>query len=652
MKNKILAGLGVSVLAGAVYAEVSNVKTADPVIMTVNGEDVPRSEFEYLYHKNSQQQLEPQSLDEYLEMFKIYKLKVADAKAAGIDTTAAFKKEMDQYKRELMEPYLADSTFLYSLVDVDVKRSGEEVETTHILLAKTRDMSQNFKIKARLDSIRTAILNGADFTEMADKYSQDRSVNTNHGYLGYMGTGRLPFEFESALFETPEGMISEIVESPAGYHIVKPGKHRPSRGKVQASHIMLLVPQGALPSVESSIKADIDSIYDVVKANPERFEELARQYSDDKSSARNGGKLPEFGSGEMVPEFEEVAFSLSEGEISEPVKSFYGWHIIRKDGYRQGKSYEEIKNDVLRKAASPQDSRYKLVRENMVKKLAAKHNGRVNEENLAKLKKDALVNGFDSLYLANWTTMPNSDLQIAKAGNREVKVSDMMDRFTKINESRPDVAGFMVTELANTLFTNILLEEEQDWLMANNEDYRNLMMEYTDGSLLYEISVDKVWDKSSKDTEGLERYFNKNKKKYKWDSPHAKGVLIQAADEGAMERVKEKVANKTDQEVIEIVRNEFPKTATAEEIVVAKGMNPMVDNLVWDGSPIVPKQKNYTVYFMVNERLIDAPEDYTDVKGAVTSDYQAQLEQDWIKEMKKKYPIKEYKNEIKKLKER
>ncbi|MDE6336924.1 MAG: hypothetical protein K2L34_10195, partial [Muribaculaceae bacterium] len=146
MNNKFLVGAGLSVFALAMTAK-------DPVIMTVNGVDVPRSEFEYLYHKNSQQQLSPQPLKEYAEMFKVYKLKVADAKASGIDTTSAFRKEMAQYRRELAQPYLTDSLFLNRLVEEAAERSKEEVETSHIMLSKTRSEAENRKLKARMDSI-------------------------------------------------------------------------------------------------------------------------------------------------------------------------------------------------------------------------------------------------------------------------------------------------------------------------------------------------------------------------------------------------------------------------------------------------------------------------------------------------------------------
>ncbi len=219
MKNKILVGVGLSACAIAWAAK-------DPVIMTINGVDVPKSEFEYLYHKNSQQQLAPQPLEEYAEMFKVYKLKVADAKACGLDTTESFRKEMQQYRRELAAPFMADSAYINKLVAEAAARALEDVEASHIMMLKTRDAAENRRLRLRLDSLRQELIAGADFTDLALRYSQDRSVVNNKGYMGFISSGRFPYEFETAAFTTPEGEISEVVESPAGYHIVKAGRHR------------------------------------------------------------------------------------------------------------------------------------------------------------------------------------------------------------------------------------------------------------------------------------------------------------------------------------------------------------------------------------------------------------------------------------------
>ncbi len=639
MNNKFLVGAGLSVFALAMTAK-------DPVIMTVNGVDVPRSEFEYLYHKNSQQQLSPQPLKEYAEMFKVYKLKVADAKASGIDTTSAFRKEMAQYRRELAQPYLTDSLFLNRLVEEAAERSKEEVETSHIMLSKTRSEAENRKLKARMDSIRGAILDGADFGEMAKRYSSDRGSSSRGGYLGYIVANRFPYAFEEAAYATPEGVVSEVVESPMGYHLIKTGKRRPSKGKVHVSHIMKMAQRNATPESKARAKASIDSIYAIVKADPAHFADIAKSESDDRGSAMKGGELPWFGPGEMVPEFETMAFSLADGEISQPIESQYGWHIIMRHGHKGAPTADELRPELLNRFSSPQDGRWVVIRDHNKERLAAKHNAKINQTTLASLKQVA-GNGIDSTFTAKCSGIAN--LPLLEIGKKNVPVSEYLTSISGFNESDGDAAVAAIDNTVESFFANQLNKEEQDWLYANNADYRNLLNEYHDGSLLYEVSVQKVWDKAAKDKEGLESYFQAHKDNYSWTSPHAKGILVQTVNDSVAEEIRRRMDTLPGDSILPKIRKEFKGKAAVERVLVEQGANPMVDNILFGGPEVTPSS-NYTVYFMYNPRVLNAPEEVNDVRGAVTGDYQTELETLWIDELKSKYPVKVNEKELKKIK--
>lgn len=643
MKNKILIGAGLSACAFAWAAK-------DPVVMTVNGVDVPKSEFEYLYHKNSQQQLSPQPLDEYVEMFKIYKMKVADAKANGIDTTAQFVKEMRQYRSELASPYLVDSIYLNSLVKEAAARAKEDVEVSHIMLLKSRDVTENKRQRARLDSIRGELLADGDFTDLALRFSQDRSVANNKGYLGFISAGRFPYDFETAAYTTPEGEISEIVESPVGFHIIKAGKTRPAKGKVDASHILLLVPRNASEKDEVAIKQRIDSIYSVVKTDPSKFADIAAKLSDDKGSARQGGKLPAFGPGEMVPEFESTAFSLPDGEISEPFKTSYGWHIIQKHASIAPAGESQLKPEILRKAANPQDGRYQHVKDQRTRRLAEKHNASLNAANVASIISHAAENGIDSTFVASYTSSPLGDLAIAIIDGKELPASEMFSHLTKMRFEDPATAASAIETNINNYFALQLIEAEEDWLYANNEDYRNLLNEYYDGSLLYEISVRNVWDKASSDREGLQKYFDAHKSEYKWTEPHVKGYLVQAMNDSVAEIVRQRLNTFPSDSIITKAKKEFPGKVVIEKVLATKGSNAMVDNIMFGGPETKPQHKSFTTYFMYEPRIINAPESVDDVKGQATSDYQNELETQWVETLKKKYPVKINKKELKKIK--
>ncbi|MBD5357144.1 MAG: hypothetical protein HDR88_09105 [Bacteroides sp.] len=643
MRNRILLGAGLSACAFAWAAK-------DPIIMTVNGVDVPKSEFEYLYHKNSQQQLAPQPLEEYVEMFKIYKLKVADAKANGLDTVTKFIKEMNQYRNELAVPYMADSTFLESLVKEAADRAQYDVEASHIMMIKTRDAAENIVLRNRLDSIRNVLLSDGDFTDLALRFSQDRSVVNNKGYMGFITSGRFPYEFETAAYTTPEGEISEVIESPAGYHIVKAGRKRPSVGKVDASHIMKMVPKTASEKENAAAKATIDSIYNIVKADPSKFAQLAATLSDDKGSARQGGKLPAFGSGEMVPEFEKVAFALNDGEISEPVKSQYGWHIIYRHAGIAPATAEQLKPEILRRAANPQDGRYKLVKDNRTKKLSEKHHASLNSSNIDIIISRAHENGVDSAFVASYTIEPLASLSLMMIDGKNIPASNLFEGLSKMKIENPDAASEALTQAINNFYARQLMHAEEDWLYVNNEDYRNLLNEYNDGSLLYEISLQKVWDKASNDNEGLQKYFDTHKGDYNWTEPHAKGFLVQATNDSVANLVRERLNSLPSDSIMLKARKEFSGVAQIDKVLVTKGTNPMVDNIMFGGPAVKPQSASYATYFMYEPRLLTSPESMDDVKGQVTSDYQNELETKWVEELKQAYPVKVNTKELKKIK--
>lgn len=640
MKNTLItAGLiGAAALAWA---------AKDPVLMTVNGLDVPQSEFEYLYHKNSQQQVEAQPLPEYVEMFKIYKLKVADALAQGVDTTAAFRKEMESYRRELANPYLADSTFINSLVDASFDRSKQEAEAIHIMFLKPQGQKSKALFE-KADSVRNALIGGADWDAAALEYSMDRASREKGGNMGYITVNKLPYAFEETVFATPEGEISQIVESPVGYHIIKGGKKRPARGTVLSSHILKLVPQGATRAQEDEAHAWIDSISQVLAQHPNDFEKIALSQSDDKGSARQGGLLPWFGAGMMVAPFDSAAFALKKGETSKPVRSQFGWHIIRKIDEKGPSTREQIKAEVLPRLANPQDERHMMVRRQMTERLGNKHKAKLLP--LAEtLKNKAGQQGIDSAYFAqvaaDYTTMP-----FARIGKKEYTPADLMKSFRHSDITDPERAADFMQNAIDYFMYKELVNAEEDWLEANEPDYRNLLHEYRDGSLLYEVSVEKVWDRASKDTEGLQKFFEANRDNYRWSKPRVKGFLIQAANDSVADAVRDRMATLGGDTIVPTIRKEFKNKAQIDRVLVEEGANAMVDNLMFGGPEVKPSSAAYTVYFLWNPAKLDAPEEVADVRGLVISDYQNQLEQDWIEEMRLKYPVKVNEKVLKKVK--
>lgn len=631
MKTKLLLGAGLGVCALAWAAK-------DPVIMTVNGVDVPKSEFEYLYHKNSHQQMAPQPLSEYVDMFVNYRLKVADACAAGIDTTAAFRQEMEQYRHDLAAPYMADSVYINSLVAEAYDRSREEVATSHIMYFKTPSAETNAASRTTLDSLRRVILGGGDFAELAARYSQDRGSKSRGGSMGYIPAGRFPYSFEVAAYALKPGEISGIVESPVGYHLIKCDGRRPARGTVRAAHILIL-DQNGTPEESAARKARIDSIWQVVKTDPAKFEEMAVRYSDDKGSARQGGLLQWFGSGMMVQEFDSVAFALPVGAISEPVRTAYGWHIINKIDRKDPPSLAEMKPAELQRIANPQDERYEMVKRDQTSVLAKKHNAKIDEALVGEITAYAAANGIDSLFYVRYNAPEFAGRELMKVGKKSVPLSGMIARMHSAVQPNGELAAKYVGRAAADFENHVLTSAEEEWLEANKPEYRNLLHEYVNGSLLYEASVRNVWDKAAKDTDGLETFFEQNRANYVWDAPRAKGILVQAKNDSVAADIMRRYAELPAAEAVQTLKKEYKGEASIDKVLVHKGQNPMVDNLMFGAGEVAPANSNYSVCFMIDGRIIDAPEEVADVRGLVTGDYQEALEQAWIADLRSKYPV-------------
>lgn len=618
---------------------------SDPVLMTIKGKPVTLSEFEYLYHKNNSQQITPQSIEEYLQMFITYKQKVADAEAEGIDRTEAFSNEYDGYRRELAEPYLRDQQVEDSLINVVYNRMKEDVDVSHIMLANQGPGINPGEQKARLDSIRTAILGGSDFEELARRFSIDRSVTRNGGHMGYIAAAKFPYVFEDAAYDTPTGQISPVIETPFGYHIVKVHGRRPARGQVLVEHILKLT-QGLNPEEAERKKEQIDSIAGVLAAGAD-FEDVARRESEDPGTRPNGGKLGWFGTGQMVPEFEEASFSLSDGEISAPVQTAYGYHIIKR---LEGKGVEPMETMApIIKQVLQRDERAQLPRKRKVAALRKKYGVAPYYDALAKVKEEIVANGgLDSVLAAKYTA---SNTPIAKIGGSKIPLSEIMAEISLPLPGDAEAQAARFEELLGENLDNNAVEAERNNLAKENADYRNLLNEYRDGMLLFEVSDRKVWQKAKQDKEGLAAFFEANRDKYRWEKPKYKGYVVFATSDSLLNAAKSFLGQReiSSDSLQTELRKQFGKDVKIEKVIAAQGENAITDFLGFGAVKPEPKGK-WAHYFPYRDKVLEAPEEPADVRGAVTGDYQNELERQWIEQLKKAYPAKVNKKVLKKAK--
>lgn len=641
MKKGILSLALALAASGMMFAK----SDADQVLMKINNKPVTLGEFEYLYHKNNSQQTASQTIDEYLKMFITYKQKVADAEAEGIDKTQAFQDEFNGYRRDLAEPYLRVQEVEDSIINVVYNRMKEEVDVSHIMVANRGKDIDADKQKNTLDSIRTAIINGANFEQLARKYSIDRSVTRNSGRMGYISAAKFPYAFEEAAYNTPVGEISPVIETPYGFHIVKVNDRRPTRGQVLVEHILKLT-QGLTPEQEQKKKAQIDSIATLL-ANGADFGEIARRESEDPGSKRDGGKLQWFGTGMMVSEFENASFNLKNGEISAPVKTAYGYHLIHKLDSKTIDPVETVTPMI--KNAIAQDERGQLPRQRKIAQLYKKFSAKLNERNIESLRQEIIANGaLDSTLRAKFAA---SNIEVASLGKTKITIAEVLSSlYGPINGDAQQQAD-VLTQIVNSNLDKALIEAEREDLANTNAEYRNLLNEYRDGMLLFEISDRNVWSKAKQDKEGLEKFFQANRQKYSWDKPRYKGFVVFATSDSVLNAAQSFLNSReiADDSLAITLRKEFGKDIKIEKVIAAQGENEITDYLGFGGEKPAAKGK-WAYYFPYRDKLLDAPQEAADVRGAVTGDYQNQLEEEWIAQLNKKYPAKINKKVLKKAK--
>ncbi len=627
-----------------VSAVLAIAKGGDPVLMTINGKDIKLSEFEYLYNKNNQQQVEKETLEQYVDRFVLFKLKVADAEAAGIDTTDLFKREFEGYQRELIAPFITeDTTYRWKFLNEAYQRYLTVYDIDHMMLPLGNTVQDQQRSVMLMDSIRNCVLNGESWAELAGRFSVDPYVSRNQGHFAGVSSCSFPYDIENAIYSTPVGSVSKPFITQFGIHMVRVNEMHP-RNDVRASHILKIFPQNATDEQKAVCKQKIDSIYALLLAGAD-FEEMAKNESEDPGTAQHGGDLRWFGRGRMVQPFEDIAFSLPDGAISEPFESRFGYHIIKKVAHG-APSFAEIRPSL--EMAIDRDSRKNLIREQRLVDFKTKYNFSFNPE-AEKYLTNALTGGLDSTFLTKY--VKNSTLPLFTYGDgKSVPVSALASQLNpKMKILDPVKSMEFIRSLADAVALDALAEYKNMELLNTNDDLRNLLNEYRDGMLLFEISNRRVWKAAGKDTVGLEQYYEKNRSKYTWDEPYFKGIILSAKSDSILDLVKADVNKFGADTLAQALYNKYGSEIRLQSMVVKQGENNLADYLAFHSGDM-PKSQGYPVFMILQGGLINQPENLNDVRGWVTSDYQDVLEQRWKEELYKKYPVKINKKVLKQVK--
>jgi peptidyl-prolyl cis-trans isomerase SurA len=622
------------------FLSVCLAQNNDPILMNIAGKDVTKSEFEYIWNKNNTNTTpDKKSLDDYVELFVNFKLKVAEAEAQGIDTTQAFISELGGYRRQLIAPYLTDKEAEEAMIKLCYDRLREYTEVSHILIAVGKDVSPEDTLKAynKAMSLYKRALKGEDFAKLAKENSDDGSKDQG-GYLGFATGLRYVFPFENAAYNTPIGKISTPFRSRFGYHLLKVHNRLAAGGKYRSAHIMKAVTETASPEEKAAAKDSIFKIYNALK-NGEDFTKFATQQSDDRGAAERGGEYGLMFCGSLPYEYESNVYKLKVGEFSEPFQSKYGWHLVKALEFQPYPKLDEMRTDITGFIAQD-DQRSQYAKKSLVERLKSE-----NKFVLSKPAFDQFAKAYENIRLKNDSSM----LKMLIQSNEPL--------FT-INDksfSQKDFAAALVVKkgLVNNLneafdayLQDKILAYEDNQLEKKYPEFGHLMQEYRDGILLFEVSNREVWDKASSDTEGLKKFFAENKAKYNWDQPRYKGSVILCANPIVAKKAQ-KLAKKLSADSISIVlkrtfNNDTTSLVKVERGLFAPGENANVDFLAFKKTK-PEADKKYPVAFLNGYILEKGPESYTDVRGLVISDYQNDLEEKWIKSLRSKFKVVVYK---------
>lgn len=633
MKTRKLFLLALLTLPCSLFAQTD----VDPVLMTINGNPIQKSEFEYIYNKNnSANSLDKKTLDEYVDLFINFKLKVEEAKAQGIDTTPEFKKEYASYRSQLVKPYLVDKNADEAILKQAYDRIHTEVEASHIYIhvpfnnATPEDTLEAYKkITAAYKRLAKE-----DFAKVAKAVTEDLSTADKGGYIGWITAFVYMYPYENVLYNTPIGGYSKPTRTQAGYHIVKIHNHRPASGEVRTAHIMTFKSDDEQQN--KAAKNKIDSIYTLIQQG-EDFEKLARENSEDLGSAMRNGEMPWFTIGRMPTNFENTAFfELEVGGISKPVESPSGWHIIKLLERRGVPSFETIKPELERRIK--QDERVFAGRDTLVAKLKKEYNYQYNRENLQEFS-DLLGSGniTDSIFIQKISTL---DKPLFCFADKEYSQKDLAHHIQLGTYTKRSLRGNIIEDKYNDLVIKELLAYEDSQLENKYDDLRFLSQEYYDGILLFEISNQEIWEKAAKDTKGLEKFFNERKADYLWEAPHYKGRIIYAKDKKKLKEAKS-ILKKAPENSVDIqlkALNDSVIYIKTEKGLFVQGDNKVIDEKIFKSS-VKYEDEAFPYVYIQGKKLNHTPEDYTDVRGVITADYQTYMEQEWIKYLREKYPF-------------
>ncbi|WP_417858564.1 peptidylprolyl isomerase [Xanthomarina gelatinilytica] len=610
----------------------------DEVLFTVEKDPVYVSEFTRVFNKNIDlvKDESQKDVDEYLKLFINYKLKLKEAEALGLDKKPSYLNELSSYKSQLASNYLTDSKVTDELIEEAYKRMTTEVDASHILIRLDDNPTPEDTLQAynKLLKLRDRVMQEGFETVKKDIHN-GKTVYAED--LGYFSAFKMVYNFETAAYNTPVGEVSMPFKTRFGYHIVWVKDKRESRGERTVAHIMISNQKKDRP--HDKPESRINDIYLKLQQG-EDFEALAKQFSEDQSSASKGGMLAPFTGGQLSSvEFENQAFALEHvGDISKPFETEYGWHIIKLYGKKPVASFEDMKGELEEKVK--RDSRSQLINESLLNNLKQQYQVSDATPDLSYF--ESILN--DNYFIGKWVLPTDFKAQepLIKIQEKQIVYEDFGQYLVK-NQRRQMPKMSIKTLVVNSyhaFLENELLQYKKERLEVENQDYANIVEEYRDGLLLFDLMETEIWNAAKKDSVGLQTYYNNHKDNYFWNQ-RVDAVVASSAKKTTIKKVQKLLQNNQTPEQIKAALNSESEIDVifTSGIMDAQHQSLPADFKFKTGVSDIYKFNEGYIVANVKEVLPKETKSFDEAKGAVISDFQNHKEANWILSLEEKYQV-------------
>ncbi|MCR5014903.1 MAG: peptidylprolyl isomerase [Bacteroidales bacterium] len=654
---KVLRVFALAVLSSLFLSVSAQSKLDKKVLMTIGDTPVTVKEFCDVYNKNNLkgEVIEKKSVDEYLDLFVNFRMKVMEAYEMKLDTNPKFKRELEGYRKQLAKPYFTNEEISEELVKEAYQRKQHDIRASHILITCDKHALPSDTLKAykKAMEIRERALKGEDFSSLAVLYSQDPSARDtkatdrsparigNKGDLGYFTVFDMVYPFETGAYNLKEGEVSMPVRTDFGYHIIKVHNITDASGTISAAHIFLPVPRGATDDTVQLIQEKANRIYEELKAtNGGNWKEMVRNYSEDQGTKTSGGQLTPFPVSRVVPQFVEAVKNLKPNEFSAPIRTNFGFHIIRLLSTTGVGSFEQEKANISSRIEK--DMRSRKTEEVVIAQIKDEYKFKANEQNLA----DFIATIDSTLLRGEYKPAANADMnaELFHIGDYSAKVSDFVNHIkSKQSAQRFINIPTYAYQLYEAFENQKVLDYADMHLEEKYPEFKALVQEYNDGILLFDLMEKEVWNKAIVDTTGLKTFYAKHANDYMWnDRVEAFVVTIHDADN--VPAVKDYIAQGVPFDSLRphLVRDSI-KNVFVKKGFFQRGDNHFVDETEWKVNAMKefpPTVEKSTVIVKIAQVRKPEPKTLAEARGLVTSDYQVELEENWMEALHKKYPVK------------